>query len=223
MGLGLRGSEHRADGGLLVSTANRHVCEVSDMARRWFSSTTLAVLTAGALIAGMLGFGVASASSARPTTAGVVHPSTTGPKLPVTVPATLNGVAGTLHGTVPKFIAKSGNTYAHLVFTRFTANNGTVTNLANPITRNDPVTNAAATNTCQILNLTLGPLHLNLLGLVVDLNRVHLTITAVRGPGNLLGNLLCAVANLLNGSAPAAQQASLLNDLIGMLGILRQL
>jgi hypothetical protein len=30
---------------------------------------------------------------------------------------------------------------------------------------------------CTILNLTLGPLHLDLLGLVVDLNQVHLTIT----------------------------------------------
>lgn len=57
-------------------------------------------------------------------------------------------------------------------------------------------------STCQILNLTLGPLHLNLLGLVVNLNQVHLTINAVAGPGNLLGNLLCAVANLLNGGAP---------------------
>jgi hypothetical protein len=57
-------------------------------------------------------------------------------------------------------------------------------------------------STCQILNLTLGPLHLNLLGLVVNLNQVHLTINAQSGPGNLLGNLLCAVANLLNGGAP---------------------
>jgi hypothetical protein len=194
------------------------------MARRWFSSATLAVLTAGALIVGMLSFGVASAAPTRPATAAVVHAnSTAGTKLPVNVPATLNGVAGTLHGTVPKFITKSGNTLAHLVFTRFTANNGTVTNLGSPIVRNDPLIRAANTNVCQILNLTLGPLHLNLLGLVVDLNRVHLRITAVRGPGNLLGNLLCAVANLLNGSAPAATQTSLLNDLIGMLGILRQL
>lgn len=59
-----------------------------------------------------------------------------------------------------------------------------------------------AGSTCQILNLTLGPLHLNLLGLVVNLNQVHLVINAVSGPGNLLGNLLCAVANLLNGGAP---------------------
>jgi hypothetical protein len=38
---------------------------------------------------------------------------------------------------------------------------------------------------CQILDLTLGPLNLNLLGLVVTLNQVHSNITAVRGPGNL--------------------------------------
>jgi len=54
------------------------------------------------------------------------------------------------------------------------------------------------TGTCQILDLVLGPLHLDLLGLVVDLNQIHLTINAQSGPGNLLGNLLCAVANLLN-------------------------
>src|SRR3954454_18087728 len=48
------------------------------------------------------------------------------------------------------------------------------------------------TGSCQILSLTLGPLHLELLGLVVDLNQVVLTITAVPGNGNLLGNLLCA-------------------------------
>jgi hypothetical protein len=41
-----------------------------------------------------------------------------------------------------------------------------------------------------VLNLVLGPLHLDLLGLVVDLNQVHLVITAVQAPGNLLGNLL---------------------------------
>jgi hypothetical protein len=85
------------------------------------------------------------------------------------------------------------------------------------------VNHAANANSCRILNLVLGPLHLNLLGLVVNLNQVHLTITAVRGPGNLLGNLLCAVANLLNGSAPAASKAGLLNDVVGTLGTLGRL
>ena len=45
-----------------------------------------------------------------------------------------------------------------------------------------------------MLNLILGPLHLNLLGLVVDLNQVHLTITADPS-GGVLGSLFCGLAN----------------------------
>ena len=43
---------------------------------------------------------------------------------------------------------------------------------------------------CPILDLTLGPLDLNLLGLMVHLDQVHLVITA-DSEGGLLGNLLC--------------------------------
>ncbi|MBV9381504.1 MAG: hypothetical protein JOY82_06350 [Streptosporangiaceae bacterium] len=77
----------------------------------------------------------------------------------------------------------------------------------------------AATAACNILNLTLGPLNLNLLGLVVHLNTVHLTITAVPGPGNLLGNLLCAIAGLLNGSGSLSQISALLNQVLALLGL----
>src|SRR4051812_9635300 len=70
-----------------------------------------------------------------------------------------------------------------------------------------PVDAAATTGTCEILNLVLGPLDLNLLGLQVHLNQVVLNITAVPGAGNLLGNLLCAVAGLLDGPPlPGANQ-----------------
>ena len=57
---------------------------------------------------------------------------------------------------------------------------------------------AQATQTCQVLNLTLGPLDLNLLGLVVQLygpsrtQPVTLTITATPG-GGVLGNLFCSL------------------------------
>jgi hypothetical protein len=58
-----------------------------------------------------------------------------------------------------------------------------------------PVTAVAAqAPTCNVLDLVLGPLHLNLLGLLVDLNRVHLAITATPG-GGILGNLFCGLAN----------------------------
>jgi hypothetical protein len=52
----------------------------------------------------------------------------------------------------------------------------------------------AQTGTCSVLDLVLGPLHLDLLGLVIDLNRVHLTITA-DPTGGLLGSLFCGLAN----------------------------
>ena len=88
---------------------------------------------------------------------------------------------------------------------------GSVTNL--PISL--PVTGAAPTGTCTILDLTLGPLHLDLLGLVVDLNQVHLTITGQTGNGQLLGNLLCGLANALNGSGGTGGLAAILNNLLG--------
>src|SRR3954469_14415104 len=48
--------------------------------------------------------------------------------------------------------------------------------------------------TCAILDLVLGPLHLDLLGLVVAPNKVHLSITG-RPADGLLGRLLCGLAN----------------------------
>jgi hypothetical protein len=53
---------------------------------------------------------------------------------------------------------------------------------------------------CPILNLSLAPIHLSLLGLNVDTSAICLDITAERGA--LLGDLLCAIANLLNGGVP---------------------
>lgn len=50
---------------------------------------------------------------------------------------------------------------------------------------------------CTILDLNIGAIDLNLLGLRVQLAPVDLLITA-EPAGGLLGALLCAVANLLN-------------------------
>jgi hypothetical protein len=75
---------------------------------------------------------------------------------------------------------------------------------------------------CNILHLVLGPLDLNLLGLVVHLNQVVLDITAVPGAGNLLGNLLCAVAGLLDGTPIGGllgQIAGLLNQILAALNL----
>jgi hypothetical protein len=68
---------------------------------------------------------------------------------------------------------------------------------------------SSAQATCQVMDLNVPPMHLDLvhldlLGLVVDLDAVHLAgcvhlaINAVQGPCNLLGNLLCSLANAAN-------------------------
>src|SRR5205814_4556107 len=91
----------------------------------------------------------------------------------------------------------------------------------------------AQPQTCQVLKLVLGPLHLDLLGLVVDLygkthsDPVIVTINAQPSKG-LLGQLLCGLAggggvnslaglqsllNSLGVNLPTAQIQNLLNQL----------
>jgi hypothetical protein len=120
---------------------------------------------------------------------------------------------GTFTGTVDGAPATSGAT-AVVTSANGTSLPGGTSSLAAP---------AAATGSCQILDLTLGPLHLDLLGLVVDLNQVHLQITAQQGSGNLLGNLLCAVAGLLDNTGTGGLSGilqsvvNLLNQILGQL------
>lgn len=67
---------------------------------------------------------------------------------------------------------------------------------------------------CRILHLDLGPLFLDVLGLQINLSEVVLDITAVSGPGNLLGNLLCSLAHLLDQSPfPLAEILDLLGTI----------
>ena len=79
------------------------------------------------------------------------------------------------------------------------------------------VPSAAALGSCDVLNLVLGPLDLNLLGLKVHLDKVVLNIVAASGAGALLGNLLCAVAGLLDGAGVLSQISALLNQILGAL------
>src|SRR5918997_6616285 len=82
-----------------------------------------------------------------------------------------------------------------------------------------PVRAATHRGTCQILDLILGPLHLDLLGLVVDLygrtksDPVQVTITGEPGHG-LLGDLLCSLAG--GGNVTSLTQ---LQSLLGSLGV----
>jgi hypothetical protein len=92
---------------------------------------------------------------------------------------------------------------------------GIVRNVSLPVQR--PASGGVSIAQCEILNLVLGPLDLDLLGLVVHLDQVVLDITAVPGAGNLLGNLLCAITNLLNGVGSLIQLINLLNQLLDLL------
>jgi hypothetical protein len=73
---------------------------------------------------------------------------------------------------------------------------------------------ASAARICQVLNLTLGPLHLNLLGLHVDTNTIVVNITADSN-GGLLGSLLCSISNLLGPNLTVTQLSQLLNSILG--------
>jgi len=70
---------------------------------------------------------------------------------------------------------------------------------------------------CDILHLELGPLDLDLLGLQVHLDKVVLNIDAAPGAGNLLGNLLCAVAGLLDNNGVLTQIRQILNSILAIL------
>jgi len=129
----------------------------------------------------------------------------------------LLGGTGTFVGTfdIQRFAVQGG------VLTAIGTLTGTLTdslgNVIGIITQqvNLPVTNISST--CDILHLELGPLDLNLLGLMVHLDKVVLDITAQQG-GGLLGDLLCSLADLLGGPAPLSAIARLLNNILRILG-----
>jgi hypothetical protein len=101
--------------------------------------------------------------------------------------------------------------------------NGTITNAAGatvgavsgPIT----VPLASFTGTCTILTLNTGAINLSVLGLNVSLSPISLVITATAAPGNLLGNLLCSVANLLNSNGTLSALTGLLNQILGAIRV----
>ena len=130
------------------------------------------------------------------------------------IPVTGTGTAGTLNGVLnlTGFTVQNGTVVATGILTgTVTAANGVVTSILQTVTA--PVT-APASSSCNILNLVIGPINLNLLGLNVTTNQIVIDITAIPGAGNLLGNLLCDVTNLLNNPS---QLSNLLNQVLAIL------
>jgi len=179
-------------------------------------SIALIVVTAlaGALVFGASGVAQPSSKTTRSRT-----PQSMFSNIPVTGTCYNQGNQGSFTGTldVTEFAYQNGKLVALGNLTgACSVNDAPVASL--PVVLDiDPTT-----HTCQILGLVLGPLHLDLLGLVIDLSQVTLHITAQQGPGKLLGNLLCAIAHLLDGSGgvdnPLAVVAPLLNSIIAILG-----
>ena len=154
------------------------------------------------------------------TTVANATPSTTFHKAP---PATTVPVTGTVAGIssfvgnldIQRFIVRQGQLLAVGDLT------GTLTNLitgaTQTVNQTIQIPVAAASGSCSILHLDLGPLDLNLLGLQVHLDEVVLDITAQSGPGAHLGKLLSAVANLLNNGNPLVSLSGILNRILGQL------
>jgi hypothetical protein len=180
-------------------------------------------LVLAAVCAGLLVVPVAAGAQTTPT----AIPTTSFSHIPVSGTAH-NGKSFTGHFDVSQFVTRAGKTYALGTLTGKIGNRTVKrSNVAIPASMGSGSTTggilgsssrvASPAATCPVLHLDLGPLNLNLLGLTVHLNQVVLDINAVSGPGNLLGNLLCSVANLLNQPALPTQQ------LTGLLNILQQL
>ena len=136
---------------------------------------------------------------------------------------------------IDRFISKGGKLYSvgtvkgKLGSRKVTKENvrlpATVANASAPAKASQvpplPLPPLPAGNACSILSLDLGPINLNLLGLVVRTNQIQLRIDAVQGPGNLLGNLLCGITGILNPSGalantPLGQLTQILNALLAL-------
>jgi hypothetical protein len=176
------------------------------------TTTTLTRIGLAAAVATAVGVAPAAmgASAAPPAQAVAARPAAT------TLP-----VSGVLPDGMAFTGALSGLTSS--VVNGVVQLSGTITGTGLPAggrTFTAPLQDLQATEGCRILTLDLGPLNVDLLGLVIDLAPISLDVTAVPGAGNLLGNLLCAVAGLFDGPGGAlGGVAALLNRLLTRLGL----
>lgn len=168
------------------------------------------VVTLGLILALIsMGIMVPSRAQASP----VQGPTPAGIQIPINFTSPNGTFTGVFNLT--RFVVRNGQLAAVGTLT------GTVTNAAGQtvgaIVRNITLSLITINATCDILHLELGPIDLNLLGLVVHVDKIVIDIDAQSGPGNLLGNLLCAIANLLNNNGPLAGIVNLLNQILGAL------
>lgn len=135
------------------------------------------------------------------------------PTSPLGIPVTGTGSGAVFTGTfqLQKFATDQGQLVASGILTGVVT---TASGASTSVVRTVTMPAAVGTATCDILHLDLGPLDLNVLGLQINLSQIVLDITAQAGAGNLLGNLLCAVVNLLNDPTGLSK---LLNSILDIL------
>jgi len=156
---------------------------------------------AGAVVPAAISTNVAMAKA--PQTQAATNIDITGVQLPLTGASIDNGVLTIDGGTVTGLLGG-------LPFT---------TDITNFELQLLPGGNGPA---CSVLNLELGPINLNLLGLYIDTSPICLDITALRGQG-ILGDLLCGLAGTPLPLLQAADLASLGTGLEGVIeGALNQ-
>jgi len=170
-------------------------------------------MVAAALVAVMSFATPASAQAAQPTNAALSFPITT------TAPqGVFNGTLRiTSFGVQNNALVASGIVTGTLVSGSGVAQS-VVKSVTVPVMTTAAKGTAAKALSCDILHLELGPIDLDLLGLVLHVDRIVVDLSAAPGAGNLLGNLLCSVTNLLNTAGSLAQIANLLNQILGLLG-----
>ena len=201
--------------------------QFTHVARRLVAGTVVAL----AMTVGLTSLTVAGSSAAETSSRGVVGKSDLGKITSTVVGKTSNGDKVTGSFTPIKTIDRDGVLYMKGFLKGVIQDAGPNTKFSGlqtiPIKKinGSAVTDgrvAANAGACDILNLVLGPLDLNILGLQINLRRVVLDIVAVAGAGNLLGNLLCAVAGLLDGGPLAGllgQLQTLLNQILAALNL----
>jgi len=131
-----------------------------------------------------------------------------------------NGTSGVFNGTLT--ITSFATNAAGQLLANGTLSGTLVGTITGGVTQtiNETFTNLLVTpdpQSCTILHLDLGPIFLDVLGLQVTTNEIVLDITAVAGPGNLLGNLLCALVHLLDQNPLSALVGNLLNQINAIL------
>jgi hypothetical protein len=124
-----------------------------------------------------LSIAVAPVNAARPATGGIT--------VPATCTDQVTGDPATCTLQLAGFTSQNGTVQAVLNLTN------TVTGQTTQILANLTAATTQQAGTCTILDLTIQPIDLFLLGLHLHTDTIHLFLTAQRG--TLLGNLLCGL------------------------------